>query len=58
LSFFSSSVSISPRIFIEPLPVLYPVFIASFPIIKPPVGKSGPGISLINSSIEISLLSI
>ena len=30
----------------------------SFPIINPPVGKSGPGISFINSGIFISLLLI
>ena len=39
--FFRLSSSISPLIFIDPLPLLYPCFKLSLPITIPPVGKSG-----------------
>ena len=35
-----------------PLPVLYASYIPALPSIVPPVGKSGPEISLISSSID------
>ena len=56
--FFKFSTLISPLILKEPLPFLYPCLIISFPIIIPPVGKSGPGICFINSDNFISLLLI
>ena len=43
---------------IFPLPVVYASFIPSFPKIVAPVGKSGPFIISINSSIVVSGLSI
>ena len=58
LPFFCASTLISPLILNDPRPTLYPALIISFPIITPPVGKSGPGICFINSLILISLFSI
>ena len=46
------------RIFIFPLPVSYACFRPSIPIIRPAVGKSGPFICCINSSVVIFLFSI
>ena len=48
----SSSIDVFERIWIIPLPVLYASYIPAFPSIVPPVGKSGPEISFINSSID------
>ena len=53
-----SSISASALIVIFPLPVVYASFIPSFPKIVAPVGKSGPFITSINSSIVVSGLSI
>ena len=41
-----------------PLPVLYAVLIPLSPQMNPAVGKSGPGINSVSSSIVISGLSI
>ena len=58
LPFLRVSDVTSPLILNDPLPLLYPCLIICFPIITPPVGKSGPGICFINSLTLISLLSI
>ena len=50
-----SSISLSPRTVIFPLPVVYACFIPSNPRISPSVGKSGPFIISINcSSVTLS----
>ena len=49
----SSSIDVLDLICIIPLPVLYASYIPAFPSIVPPVGKSGPEMSLIKSSIDI-----
>ena len=46
------------RIFILPRPVSYACFNPSIPIIRPAVGKSGPLMCSINSSVEIFSFSI
>ena len=53
-----SSISASALIVIFPLPVVYASLIPSLPNIVAPVGKSGPFIISINSSIVVSGLSI
>ena len=50
--FSSSSIEVLDLIWIIPLPVLYASYIPAFPSIVPPVGKSGPEMSLIRSSME------
>ena len=46
------------RIFILPRPVSYASFSPSMPMIKPAVGKSGPLICSISTSVDMSELSI
>ena len=58
LPFLSASSPISPLILNDPRPLLYPCLIISFPIIIPPVGKSGPGMCFINCATVMSLLLI
>ena len=58
LLFDISSISVSALIIIFPRPVLYVFLIPSVPIIKPPVGKSGPLIIFIKSSSVTSSSSI
>ena len=41
-----------PLIMIEPFPVVYALLAPAYPRIIPPVGKSGPGMIFIISSIE------
>ena len=42
LFFFEDSIDVLPLIRIEPFPVKYALLMPLFPIIIPPVGKSGP----------------
>ena len=53
-SFFSFSISTFALRTTFPLPVLAASIAPAFPFIIPPVGKSGPGIIVTNSSIDIS----
>ena len=50
--FSSSSIEVLDLVWIIPLPVLYASYIPALPSMVPPVGKSGPEISLIRSSID------
>ena len=58
LPFGISVISTFARTVIEPLPVSYALRIPDFPMTKPPVGKSGPGNTSINSLVVTSGLSI
>ena len=55
LPFAIGSMSVTALTLILPRPVLYASLIPIFPIIVPPVGKSGPLIICITSSSEVSL---
>ena len=55
---FNVSIKAFALTLIFPLPVLYASLIPSKPSIVPPVGKSGPCVNSISSSIVISGLSI
>ena len=52
------SISVTARTRILPRPVRYASLIPAVPRITPPVGKSGPLIILINSSMSVSFSSI
>ena len=58
LSFLISSIEQRPRIITDPCPVKYAERAPPRPKIIPPVGKSGPGTYVNNSSGVISGLSI
>ena len=55
--FSSRTISLTPRTFIFPRPVLYALSIPRRPSITPPVGKSGPFTHSRSSSICVSLSS-
>ena len=58
LPFDIVSIWASARIWITPRPVRYALLIPSVPMIKAPVGKSGPLMTVISSSTVASGLSI
>ena len=55
---FNCSILCLPRIITEPRPVLAAESYPALPRIIPPVGKSGPGMIFIISSMVMSLFSI